>query len=461
MSSFSQSSIDKEGASTTAAVHLQKATRSRYWVAAMLFLVTTINFADRATLSVVGTFMQKELGMSTVTMGYMFSAFAWAYVLGQVPGGWLLDRLGSRRTYCISLVLWSLFTLLQAFVGFFGAAAVGVLFILRFIVGLAESPAFPANSRIAAAWFPTAERGKVTAAFTSSVYFSSVIFLPIMAWIVSTFNWHSVFVFMGTMGMIVGLVWLKVMHNPKDSPYTNAAEVAYIAQGGGLVDMDEAGRAKSQVDTWKCLKELLSSRMLLGVYIGQYCITTLTYFFLTWFPIYLVQDRGMTILKAGFVASIPALAGFVGGILGGTISDWMIKRGHSLTFARKTPLVVGMLLSMVMIACNYTNTEWMVVALMALAFFGKGMGAMGWVVVADTSPKQALGLSGGLFNTFGNTAGITTPIIIGYLIAATGSFESALVFVAANAAVALISYLFIVGPIKRIELKTCLLNSAK
>lgn len=452
--SYSNSDVADAPSSTSAASVVR--TRARYSIAAMLFLITTVNFADRATLSVVGTFMQKELGMDAVTMGYMFSAFAWAYVLGQVPGGWLLDRLGSRKTYCLSLVLWSFFTLCQAFIGFFGAAAIGALFVFRFIVGLAESPAFPANSRIAAAWFPTAERGKVAAAFTSSVYFSSVIFLPIMAWIVSTYNWHAVFVVMGVLGMLLGAIWLKIVHNPKDSPYANAAEVEFIAQGGGLVDMDQAGRAPSKVNTLACLKELLSNRMLVGVYIGQYCITTLTYFFLTWFPIYLVQDRGMTILKAGFIASVPALAGFIGGLLGGSISDWLLKRGHSLTFARKLPLVIGMLLSMLMVLCNYTSVEWVVVALMGVAFFGKGMGAMGWVVVADTSPKEALGLSGGLFNTFGNTAGITTPIIIGYLVSSSGSFNGALLFVAANAAVALLSYLVIVGPIKRVELKASL-----
>jgi ACS family glucarate transporter-like MFS transporter len=161
----------------------------------------------------------------------------------------------------------------------------------------------------------------------------------------------------------------------------------------------------------------------------------------------------MTILKAGFVAALPAIAGFLGGILGGFISDRMIKSGFSLSAARKTPIVGGMLLSMSMIACNYVSADWIVVAVMSLAFFGKGVGALGWAVVSDTSPKQAGGLSGGLFNTFGNTAGITTPIAIGYILQATGSFSGALIFVGANAAVAILCYLFVVGEIKRVELR--------
>ncbi|MNE51538.1 putative glucarate transporter [compost metagenome] len=161
----------------------------------------------------------------------------------------------------------------------------------------------------------------------------------------------------------------------------------------------------------------------------------------------------MTILKAGFIASLPAVCGFIGGVLGGVISDWLLRRGNSLTFSRKLPIVCGLLLSTTMVFCNYVDAEWMVVGFMTLAFFGKGIGALGWAVVADTSPKQIAGLSGGLFNTFGNIASITTPIVIGYIISATGSFKWALVYVGANALVAVFSYLVIVGPIKRIELR--------
>jgi ACS family glucarate transporter-like MFS transporter len=160
----------------------------------------------------------------------------------------------------------------------------------------------------------------------------------------------------------------------------------------------------------------------------------------------------MTILKAGFVASLPAIAGFLGGIVGGWVSDRLSKAGYSLSVSRKVPIVIGMLLSTSMIACNYIETDMLVVAVMSLAFFGKGVGALGWAVVADTSPKQAGGLSGALFNTFGNTAGITTPIVIGYIVQGTGSFAGALVYVGANAAVAIACYLFIVGDIKRVSL---------
>ncbi|WP_452004859.1 MFS transporter [Azospirillum largimobile] len=439
-----------------AAAAQAKPTHVRYLIVLMLFILTAVNYADRATLSIAGPAASKQLGLDAVAMGYVFSAFGWAYVMAQLPGGWLLDRFGSKTIYFFSLITWSIFTLLQGFVGFLGAGtAILTLFALRFMVGLTEAPSFPANSRIVSAWFPTAERGTASAVFNSAQYFATVIFAPLMAWITATYGWQYVFYVMGVLGIVLGFVWMKVLYSPKDHPLINKAELDHIEQGGGLVDMDNAKKAKAGGGPkLGYLKQLLSNRMLLGIYIGQYAITTLTYFFLTWFPVYLVQGRGMTILKAGLIASVPAIAGFIGGVLGGVISDWLIKKGYSLSVARKTPIVLGMLMSMSMIACNYVDAEWLVVAIMALAFFGKGVGALGWAVVADTSPKEIGGLSGGLFNTFGNTAGITTPIVIGYLVAGSGSFDGALIFVAANAAVAILSYLFIVGEIKRVELKT-------
>jgi ACS family glucarate transporter-like MFS transporter len=131
----------------------------------------------------------------------------------------------------------------------------------------------------------------------------------------------------------------------------------------------------------------------------------------------------------------------------------MIRRGWSLTVARKTPIVLGMLVSMSMIACNYTDLEWVVVALMALAFFGKGVGALGWAVMSDAAPREITGLAGGVFNMCGNLSSISTPIVIGFIIQTTGSFNGALLFVGANALLAAFSYLVIVGEIKRMELK--------
>ena len=450
---------------TASIAGIAKRTNVRYLILLMIFVITTLNYADRATLSITGSAMRSEFGFDAIRMGYIFSAFSWAYVLSQLPAGWLLDRFGARRMYAASIFLWSLFTLLQSSIGLAGSAGAAViaLFVLRFAMGMAEAPAFPANAKVVASWFPTAERGTASAIFNSAQYFAAVIFTPLMAWITHSFGWQNVYLVMGVTGIVLALTWLKVMKSPSDHPRVNRAELEHIENGGGLIHPQRktAYADASQPGTWFYVRQLMSNRMLLGVYLAQYCINVLTYFFLTWFPIYLVQARGMTILQAGLTASLPAICGFTGGVLGGVFSDTLIRRGHSLTIARKVPIVGGMLLSVCIIGCNYVTTDWVVVALMSLAFFGKGIGALGWAVVADTSPKEAIGLSGSIFNMFGNVAGIVTPIVIGYLVATTGSFNGALVFVGINALLTVFSYLVIVKKIERVELRAPLVAGTK
>ncbi|CNH36898.1 ExuT transport protein [Yersinia massiliensis] len=434
----------------------EKRTHVRYIILFIIFIVTAINYADRATLSIAGTAVAKELQLDAVAMGYIFSAFGWAYLLMQIPGGWLLDRYGSKRVYTYSLFFWSLFTFTQGFVDMFPIAYAAIsMFIMRFMLGFSEAPSFPANARIVAAWFPTKERGTASAIFNSAQYFSLAIFSPLLGYLTFAWGWQHVFTVMGGLGFVLTLVWVKFIHNPTDHPGMSASELEYIKQGGAVVDMDhKKPDGHKSGPKLHYIKQLLSSRMMLGVFFGQYFINTITWFFLTWFPIYLVQDKGMSILKVGMVASIPALCGFAGGVLGGVFSDSLIKRGHSLTFARKLPIVVGMLLASSIIMCNYVDSDFVVVALMALAFFGKGFGALGWPVIADTAPKEIVGLCGGLFNVFGNVASIVTPLVIGYLVKELHSFNAALIFVGCSAIMAMFCYLFVVGDIKRLELKT-------
>ncbi|MEI9984962.1 MAG: MFS transporter [Aliidongia sp.] len=196
------------------------------------------------------------------------------------------------------------------------------------------------NARIVAAWFPASERGTASAIFNSAQYFATVLFSPLMAWIASAYGWQTMFAVMGGIGFVFAAIWLMTVYGPKQHPLVNQAELDYIEAGGALVSIEQ--RAESGTGPkWAHLKQLLSNRMLLGIYIGQYCITTLTYFFLTWFPVYLVQARGMSILKAGFVASLPAVCGFIGGVLGGVVSDHLLRRGFSLTVARRLPELGG------------------------------------------------------------------------------------------------------------------------
>ena len=442
-----------EGTIASAPPATQRRTRVRYGILLLIFLLTTINYADRATFSIAGDAASKDLGLDPIQMGYIMSAFAWAYVIGQIPGGALLDRFGTKLIYTLAIAAWSFFTLIQGFSGFLTGGLIFIgLFAMRFMVGLAESPSFPGNARLVAAWFPSSERGTASAIFNSAQYFSLVVFAPFMGWLVHTYDWHSVFFVMGGLGLIAAIVFWKMVRSPVDHPGVNKAELDYIEAGGGLIRMEDRTVTKSAAFSWANVKQVLGSRMLIGVFIGQYGINVLTYFFVTWFPIYLVKERGLNILEAGFAAAAPALCGFAGGVLGGVISDALLKKTGSLTIARKTPLLIGMLLSALIIACAYIESSALIVVVMAVAFFGKGIASLGWAVVSDTSPKELVGVTGGIFNTFGNTAGIVTPIVIGYIVAATGSFDGALWFVGLHCLLVIAAYFLITGKIERLTL---------
>ena len=438
----------------TNAIPAEQRTHVRYFIIGFIFIVTSLNYADRAAFSIAGASAQNELGLTSVDTGYILSAFAWAYAFAQIPGGALLDRFGTKRIYAGAIALWSVFTFLQGFAGFIaGLSAVTLLFSMRFLVGLAEAPSFPGNARIVAAWFPSSERGTASAIFNSAQYFSLVAFAPLMGWVAHQFGWRAVFYVMGALGVLAALAFLRVIHDPVRHPGINAAELQHIESGGGLVSLDQSSGAGQSQFRWSNIRQLLSNRMLIGVYLGQYCINVLTYFFVTWFPVYLVKERGMNIQEAGFAAAAPALCGFIGGVLGGYCSDWLLKRTGSLTIARKTPLLIGMILATSIIGCVYVDQQWLVIAVMAVAFFGKGIASLGWPVISDISPKQLVGLTGGVFNMFGNCAGIVTPIVIGYMVHATGSFDSALIFVGVHCLLTIFAYFVIVGPIKRLELR--------
>ncbi|SAK78242.1 d-galactonate transporter [Caballeronia temeraria] len=422
-------------------------TKVRWFILAMIFVVTVFNYVDRATLSIAAPSMRHDLGFDALTMGIAFSAFGWAYTAMQIPGGLILDRFGARIVLGISLILWSTLTFLQGFVHLFASAFV-MLFALRFLMGIAESPAFPCNSRLTVMWFPSAERGLATSIFQLAQYFALAVFTPIMTFTVSAWGWHYVFFTTGAVGILIGLWWLRSVREPQRDHRVNAAELEYIAAGGGLPTMGDS----PQPFRWKQVSAIAANRMMIGVYIGQFCLTSITWFFLTWFPTYLIEAKGMSILKVGLVAALPAVAGCIGGLIGGLWSDWMLKRGFSLTAARKTPIISGLVLSSTIVVANYVHSTTIVILVMSIAFFAKGVGNLGWCIVGDVSPKHAMGISGGIFNLCGNLASIVTPLAIGWMIKSTGSFEVALTYVAALSILGACSYLFIVGKLQRLDL---------
>ena len=186
--------------------------RVRFSIVAMLFLVTAVTFADRSSMSIAGAALQADLRIDALTLGYIFSAFGWAYVVAQIPGGWLFDRFDVKRVYGIALLCWSALTFAQGFVGFLPVAwTVASLFLLRVAVGLAAAPCFPGNARIIAAWFPSSERATATALAGSAQYCATALFAPLMGWVVQTFGWQQVFIVLGGFGFALCFLWARTI----------------------------------------------------------------------------------------------------------------------------------------------------------------------------------------------------------------------------------------------------------
>ncbi|YCA45563.1 MFS transporter [Bacillus sp. JZ8] len=422
----------------------EKPTRVRFKVLAFIFVSVVINYMDRSNISVAATAIGKDLELTSVQLGLIFSAFGWAYAALQIPGGVMVDRFGARLTYAFSLITWSLVTLLQGFTkGFVG------LFGLRLATGAFEAPAFPTNNKVVTSWFPNQERASAIAFYTSGQFAGLAFLTPALVTIQHFLGWRGLFITTGAIGILWGIIWYIFYRDPAQHKKANKAELEYIKEGGGLVTPLNEKEEKAKFE-WKNLKEVFVHRKLWGIYLGQFAVNSTLWFFLTWFPTYLVEYRGLDFLKSGFLASAPFLAAFVGVLLSGFLSDFLVKKGVSLGIARKTPIIVGLLLSTSIVGANYVNNTSLIIMFMAIAFFGNGLASITWIFVSTLAPKHLVGLTGGVFNFIGGLASIVVPIVIGFL-AQGGSFAPALVFIAIVALLGALSYIFLVGKVERIK----------
>jgi len=421
----------------------QKATHARFLILALVTVGTMINYLDRSILGVAAPVMTKELGLSAAVMGLVFSAFSWTYAAAQIPGGIFLDRFGSRLTYALSVSLWSFFTLIQGF-----ATGLVSLLWMRLGLGVAEAPCYPANSRILSTWFPQQERARATGVYSVGQYFGLAFMSPVLFWITAAFGWRMLFIIVGGLGILFGLVWWLVYREPGQAKQANQAELDYIEAGGGLGFTGE--RTKFDV---RNIGRLLKKRQILGASLGQFASNSTLVFFLTWFPTYLATERGMDWLKVGFYAVLPFIAASIGVIVGGTVSDMLLKWTKSATIARKLPIITGLLLASTIATAAFVDDNNLIIAIMSLAFFGQGMCNLGWTLVTDVAPKKLIGLTGGVFNLCANLAGIITPLVIGVVVATTGSFLGGLAFIGVVALLGALCYIFIVGPVVRVEVE--------
>jgi ACS family D-galactonate transporter-like MFS transporter len=422
-----------------------KPTRHRYLIMLMIFVCVAITFLDRSNISITAPAMRKDLGFDTVHMGWILSAFGWTYAFCQIPSGWLVDRIRPRYFYPLVLILWSVATACLGLAGSFVA-----LFALRVLIGALEAPSYMINNMVVTSWFPDRERAGAIGFYTSAQFLGLAFAQPLLLWLITAHGWRAVFFTTGIGGAAWGLVWLYCYRAPRESR-ANAAELELIETGGGIVNLGtaDANKQARKLD-WADLGTVFKYRKLWGVYIGQFAVTSCQWFFLTWFPTYLITFRHLSMLKSPLYIALPFVAAFFGTQLSGFVSDQILRRGYSLGTARKTPIICGLLLSSSIVGANFVDRPEYVIAFMCLAFFANGMASIGWSLISSVAPRRLIGLTGGTFNFISNLSGIATPLVVGYL-AQGGNFAPGLTYIATVSVMGALAYILMIGKLERVE----------
>lgn len=440
---MSQSQVERLDLTT------QKQTKKRFFIVFLLFVTVVINYLDRANLSIAAPAMMRDLELTTEQIGWIFSAWGLSYACFQIPAGWLVDKFKPKYFLAAILILWSIATVIIGFVSNFL-----LIIALRFIVGMFEAPSYPINSKIVTNWIPENERASSIAVYTSAQFVGLAFLAPVLSWILMTYDWHMVFIVTGAVGILWAIYWLFAYNEPKDFPGISDSELEYLKDNGALLD-EQVAEKKTATDEdksgfWGDLLYIVTRRKIIGTCIGQFALGSATIFFLTWFPTYLVEYHNLSFIKAGFMASLPFLCGFLGVLCSGFTSDYLLKKGYSLATARKTPIITGLLLTSTIIGAEFFQSTTMVVVFMSIAFFATGLASITWSLVASLAPKRLIGLTGGVFNFIGGLSAVITPAIIGYLADGT-SFFYPLLFIVSLGFIGALSYIFLVGKIERIE----------
>jgi sugar phosphate permease len=395
----------------------------RWYILLLISLMYLITYLDRVNISAAAPVISKEFGFDKVTMGAIFSAFVWAYALFQVPGGWLGDRFGPRRMLTIIVTYWSIMTAATA------AATGAVSFmVVRFLFGIGEGGAFPVATRAMQLWYPPQERGFVQGITHSASRLGAAIAPPIVIAIMTAFGWHWAFYVCGAVGIVWAAWWWFAYRNlPEEHGLVNRAELERIRGTDAQGNVNPPKIEARPTVRWATLLRSPNMWAIMCAYFTYvYCL----WIFLSWLPSYLVDYRHFTLVKVGWLASLPLLAGVVGDTVGGLATDWLLRKTGKARFARRAVAIVGLLGCVVFIvpAALVEDAYAAVFCLTGAMFFLECTIGPSWAVPMDTGGKYS-GTVSGMMNMAGNIGGALSPLVFGFL--AQGDFWQAPFIVAA------------------------------
>jgi ACS family D-galactonate transporter-like MFS transporter len=415
--------------------------RRRWRIAFLLSFGVLVNFFDRVNLSVSQDALHSAFGLSMIAFGFLSSAYSWTYALMQIPAGILLDRWGVRRVGCVSTLLWSAASfgaaISSGLAGFFGA---------RFLLGVGESPTFPANAKALGYWFPESERSLATAITDAAAKFSTAIGVPFLGLLLLRFGWRWSFAATGLISFFYFVLFFRTYYNPSLDKSLSTEEFQFMQQGRVQPEGTTSGVRGAS------LGYLLSQPKVWGLGLGWGAYNYCFYLLLTWLPSYISISLHVDLLHSVLYTSVPWLfATLTDLVVGGWLVDALIRGGADASRVRQTVLVIGTGLGLGILGAAHAHTP-----LTALIWISTSLGGLAaaapvaWTVPSLIAPRESVGRLGGIVNLCGQLGAISAPIVTGYVASITHSFASAFVAATAILLLGIAGYIYLLGRIEPI-----------
>ncbi|MDJ0709247.1 MAG: MFS transporter [Woeseiaceae bacterium] len=376
----------------------------RWRIAILLAVITTINYIDRSVFGVVAPQIRELFSIGDADYGLITSGFLFAYGIGQLISGPIIDRLGTKRAFGLAAILWSVATMLHAL-----GRGLWSFFALRVTLGVAEAANFPAATKAVAEWFPARERSTAVGIFMLGAGLGAIITPPLTVWIMQTLGWRWAFIIPGALGLFWVLLWQRWFHHPEDHPTISASERNMI-----LAERS----AQTAKESWV---SLLRHKEFWGLMISRLVSDFPFYFFLFWLPQYLIDARGFDLRDIAMFVWLPWVAADIGALAGGTMSSWLVARGRSINFARKAVIWLGAAMVVVTIPAVQTESAYLALALICFGLFAiQVKGAVFFTLPSDLFPAAKVATVWGVFGAVGSLGGAVLGIIAGNMIEASG-----------------------------------------
>lgn len=403
----------------------------RWVICALLFFAATVNYIDRQVIGILKPTLATEFGWTENDYGWIVFAFQTAYAMGMLFVGRLMDRIGTKRGFSVSIIVWSIGAMLHAWAVPIGAVVIGVIgaifgweasaiafsvsvvgfMIARFVLGIGEAGNFPASIKTVAEWFPKKERALATGIFNAGTNVGALVTPLIVPWIAYTYGWYEAFIATGAIGFFWLVFWLIIYRRPDEHPGLSAAELDYINSD------------KEEILPKIPWAKLFPHRQTWAFAIGKLMTDPIWWVYLFWLPDFLNKKHGLDLKTFGIPLAVIYIIADVGSVGGGWISSAFIKRGWNLNKSRKTAMLICALAVVPIVFASMTSSLWISVVLIGIAAAAhQGWSANLFTLTSDMFPRQAVGSVVGIGGMAGAIGGMFIAKLVGWILDATGSY---------------------------------------